>query len=261
MLSPKPNPDLLVKRFPFNKTKKAPESDTTSITSASSNSSSPAIDRSTSLVRKLSAEFDSKVEVKSEAANIVSSAKKQPPQQPEPLISDKQPQSLTSLEKNLFPSLEPIESQKIEAEFDKITDESKLDSLLNNESKIDSVINTESKTPEKKDQDEVDEFQDEIQFDPTIGSGQLGFGDFRNTPIKLTEGRSESVQPIDVPTSQPPQPPQSLPLASTTSHDSSIEPMTPTEAENLLSQKLEEKRSIVLSDEQAEEVSARKFKV
>ena len=257
MLSPKPNPDLLVKRFPFNKpnAKKGQESDTTSITSASSSSSSPAIDRSTSLVRKLSAEFDSKVEVKSEAnvanANIVSSAKKQPPQ---PLISDKQPQSLTSLEKNLFPSLEPTESQKIEEEFDKITDESKLDSLLNNESKIDSVLN-ESKALEKKDE-EVDEFQDEIQFDPTIGSGQLGFGDFRNTPIKLTEGRSESVQPIDVqpPTTQPPQPPQSLPLASTTSHDSSIEPMTPTEAENLLSQKLEEKRSIVLSDEQAEEV-------
>ena len=36
----------------------------------------------------------------------------------------------------------------------------------------------------------------------------------------------------------------------------SIEPMTPTEAEILLSSKLAEKRSSVLSDEQAEEVSS-----
>ena len=247
LLSPKPNPDLLVKRFQFNKpaSKKGgyPESDTTSVTSASSNASSPAIDRSTSLVRKLSAEFDSKVEVKSNGKKISST-------QPQ------QPQSLTSLEKNLFPSLEPTESQKVEEEFDKITDESKLDSLLKDESKMDSMINDNKKTEDL----EVDEFQDEIQFDPTISSGQLGFGDFRNTPIKLTEGRSESVQPIPEqpplppPTSQPPEPPKSLPIAS--SPNDSIEPMTPTEAENLLSQKLEEKRSIVLSDEQAEEVTA-----
>ena len=246
LLSPKPNPDLLVKRFQFNKpaSKKGgyPESDTTSVTSASSNASSPAIDRSTSLVRKLSAEFDSKVEVKSNGKKISST-------QPQ------QPQSLTSLEKNLFPSLEPTESQKVEEEFDKITDESKLDSLLKDESKMDSMINDNKKTEDL----EVDEFQDEIQFDPTISSGQLGFGDFRNTPIKLTEGRSESVQPIPEqpplppPTSQPPEPPKSLPIASP---NDSIEPMTPTEAENLLSQKLEEKRSIVLSDEQAEEVTA-----
>ena len=258
MLSPKPNPDLLVKRFQFNKpqassaSKKGgyPESDTTSMTSASSNASSPAIDRSTSLVRKLSAEFDSKVEVvKAEAASVIIESKKisKEPQQP---------QSLTSLEKNLFPSLEPTESQKVEEEFDKITGESKLDSLLKDESKMDSMINHEHT---KKEVDlEVDEFQDEIQFDPTISSGQLGFGDFRNTPIKLTEGRSESVQPmpeqppLPPPTSQPPEPPKSLPIAA--SQNDSIEPMTPTEAENLLSQKLEEKRSIVLSDEQAEEV-------
>ena len=223
------------------------------MTSASSNASSPAIDRSTSLVRKLSAEFDSKVEVvKVEAATVIIESKKisKEPQQP---------QSLTSLEKNLFPSLEPTESQKVEEEFDKITGESKLDSLLKDESKMDSMINHEQNAKKEVDL-EVDEFQDEIQFDPTISSGQLGFGDFRNTPIKLTEGRSESVQPmpeqppLPPPTSQPPEPPKSLPIAASASQHDSIEPMTPTEAENLLSQKLEEKRSIVLSDEQAEEV-------
>ena len=226
------------------------------MTSASSSASSPAIDRSTSLVRKLSAEFDSKVEVIKGSEAVSSSSviieSKKISKEPQ------QPQSLTSLEKNLFPSLEPTESQKVEEEFDKITGESKLDSLLKDESKMDSMINHEHT---KKEVDlEVDEFQDEIQFDPTISSGQLGFGDFRNTPIKLTEGRSESVQPIPElqpplppPTSQPPEPPKSLPIPASSQHDS-IEPMTPTEAENLLSQKLEEKRSIVLSDEQAEEV-------
>ena len=39
----------------------------------------------------------------------------------------------------------------------------------------------------------------------------------------------------------------------------SIEPMTPTEAEILLSSKLAEKRSSVLSDEQAEEVCKRPY--
>ena len=104
------------------------------MTSASSSASSPAIDRSTSLVRKLSAEFDSKVEVvkgseavSSSSVNIESKKISKEPQQP---------QSLTSLEKNLFPSLEPTESQKVEEEFDKITGESKLDSLLKDESKI-----------------------------------------------------------------------------------------------------------------------------
>ena len=227
------------------------------MTSASSSASSPAIDRSTSLVRKLSAEFDSKVEVIKGSEAVSSSSliieSKKISKEPQ------QPQSLTSLEKNLFPSLEPTESQKVEEEFDKITGESKLDSLLKDESKMDSMINHEQNAKKEVDL-EVDEFQDEIQFDPTISSGQLGFGDFRNTPIKLTEGRSESVQPIPElqpplppPTSQPPEPPKSLPIPASSQHDS-IEPMTPTEAENLLSQKLEEKRSIVLSDEQAEEV-------
>ena len=228
------------------------------MTSASSSASSPAIDRSTSLVRKLSAEFDSKVEVIKGSEAVSSSSviieSKKISKEPQ------QPQSLTSLEKNLFPSLEPTESQKVEEEFDKITGESKLDSLLKDESKMDSMINHEQNAKKEVDL-EVDEFQDEIQFDPTISSGQLGFGDFRNTPIKLTEGRSESVQPIPElqpplppPTSQPPEPPKSLPIAASASQHDSIEPMTPTEAENLLSQKLEEKRSIVLSDEQAEEV-------
>ena len=48
-------------------------------------------------------------------------------------------------EKNLFPSLEPIEGQKVEEEFDKITDESKLDSLLSKEpSKLDEILESSS---------------------------------------------------------------------------------------------------------------------
>lgn len=203
LLSPKPNPDLLVKRFSFNKPRKI-ESDTHS---TSSSSSSPAIDRSNNIVRKLSAEFEVK---------------------PQP-------------EKNeLFPSLEPEQGQKVEEEFDKITDESRLDSLLSKEpSKLDEILeDSTKKAPIAEAEPEIDEFQDEIQFDPTISSGQLDFGDFRNTPIKLTEGRSESVQPI---------------LEDNGIGSTNVECMTPTEAENLLSSKLAEKR--LQSDEQAQEVS------
>ena len=45
---------------------------------------------------------------------------------------------------------------------------------------------------------EVDEFQDEIHFDPTISSGHLGYsgeGGFRNTPIKL-DNKPQSATPI-----------------------------------------------------------------
>ena len=58
------------------------------------------------------------------------------------------------------------------------------------------VIHENRKNRAELAEPEPDEFQDEIQFDPTISSGQLGFGDFRNTPIKLGDSRSESVQPI-----------------------------------------------------------------
>lgn len=140
----------------------------------------------------------------------------------------------------MFPSLESTEGHKVEEEFDKITDESKLDSLLGKEpSKLDEMLEEESKAPIAEAEAE-DEFQDEIQFDPTIGSGQLGFGDFRNTPIKLGESRSESVQPIL--------------NEKENNGGESIEPMTEKEAENLLSSKLAEKR--LLNDEQAQEVTA-----
>ena len=52
-------------------------------------------------------------------------------------------------EKNLFPSLEPIEGQKVEEEFDKITDESKLDSLLSKEpSKLDEILESSNHAPQ-----------------------------------------------------------------------------------------------------------------
>ena len=251
VLSPKPNPDLLVKRFSFNKQQKQ-END--SISTNSSTFSSPAVDRSAAtttnnVVRKLSAEFE------------------------KPKVPTDLPLIKSLPEKNLFPSLDPSEGQKVEEEFDKITDESKLDSLLSKEpSKLDEILKSSNVTDSsqkttivqqtaaiiqenKKNKSaelaepEPDEFQDEIQFDPTISSGQLGFGDFRNTPIKLGESRSESVQPIL---------PENFPSENFTENNypASIEPMTPTEAEILLSSKLAEKRSSVLSDEQAEEVTA-----
>jgi len=85
-----------------------------------------------------------------------------------------------------------------------------------------------------------DEFQDELQFDPTISSGHfegVGVGGFRSTPIVVgaTPG----------PTPQP-----------TTPRDH-VEEMTPTEADILLTDRLLERRSragSVLSDEQAQEV-------
>ena len=87
---------------------------------------------------------------------------------------------------------------------------------------------------------EVDEFQDEIQFDPTISSGHLGYkeGGFRNTPI--TVGEAESMR--------------QTPVAVQQAHET-VDEMTPTEAENMLSTELMEKRKI-LSDEQAKEVVA-----
>ena len=59
-----------------------------------------------------------------------------------------QPQSLTSLEKNLFPSLEPSEVKKVDEEFDRITNESSLDSLLSKgEAKLDALLE-ETRKPE-----------------------------------------------------------------------------------------------------------------
>ncbi|XP_059088554.1 uncharacterized protein LOC131884711 [Tigriopus californicus] len=86
---------------------------------------------------------------------------------------------------------------------------------------------------------ESDDFQDEIQFDPTISSGQIGYneGGFRNTPITMggPNDRNSTAFPPDA------------------SIDGSVDNMTPTEAEKLLSTELSEKR---LSDEQAKEVVA-----
>ena len=48
---------------------------------------------------------------------------------------------------------------------------------------------------------EVDEFQDEIHFDPTISSGHLGYqegGQFRNTPIKLDQTKQQSAAPTPI---------------------------------------------------------------
>ena len=92
---------------------------------------------------------------------------------------------------------------------------------------------------------DVDEFQDELSFDPTVSSGHCGVlgGGFRATPV--TVGVCPTPQPQSTPA---PAPARSEPV---------IEVMTPTEAEVMLADKLMERRSragSVLSDEQAQEV-------
>ena len=60
----------------------------------------------------------------------------------------RQPQSLTSLEKNLFPSLEASDGHKVDEEFDKLTNESRLDSLLTKEtSKLDELLDDSNHVP------------------------------------------------------------------------------------------------------------------
>ena len=100
---------------------------------------------------------------------------------------------------------------------------------------------------------EVDEFQDEIHFDPTISSGHLGSrggDDFRNTPI--TFGASNTPQPIYQNTVE---------TTSAVATTEAVDEMTPTEAEKLLSTELKQQRrelgpNQVLSDEEAKEVVA-----
>ena len=95
-------------------------------------------------------------------------------------------------------------------------------------------------------EDVEDEFQDELHFDPTISSGHFGVagGGFRSTPV--TVGVCPTPQPLTpAPTPRPEVP------------DKPVDEMTPVEAENLLADRLMERRSragSVLSDEQAEEV-------
>ena len=101
---------------------------------------------------------------------------------------------------------------------------------------------------------DVDEFQDELQFDPTISSGHCGVlgGGFRATPV--TVGVCATPQPGGA-TPQPggaitPKPEPPAPA-------NNIEEMTAVECEVLLADKLMERRSragSVLSDEQAQEV-------
>lgn len=98
---------------------------------------------------------------------------------------------------------------------------------------------------------DADEFGDEIHFDPTISSGHMTGGDFRNTPIAvgLDQSRTQQLQqPIYANTA-------------TSSADTSVvsvDEMTPTEAEKLLSKQRKESTNSepVLSDEQAKEVVA-----
>ena len=120
--------------------------------------------------------------------------------------------------------------------------------------------NSSGKEQDKLDSSsEVDEFQDEIHFDPTISSGHLGSrgGDFRNTPI--TFGASNTPQPIYQNTVETT---TATPSSSTSVTTEVVDEMTPTEAEKLLSTELKQQRrqelnqNQVLSDEEAKEVVA-----
>ncbi len=167
VLSPKPNPEL-VKRLSFNSRK----SDTASNSSASS---SPASNRAAtttsskasaaavpslkspqlptaatassgnSIVRKLSAEFDSKASKNVQPPPNFSKPNLTSPSATSNKFLASQPQSLNSLEKSLFPSLEPSEVSKVDEEFDRITNESRLDSLLSKgaDAKLDALLDEE----------------------------------------------------------------------------------------------------------------------
>ena len=123
---------------------------------------------------------------------------------------------------------------------------------------------------EKKSENEQDisgdEFQDEINFDPTISSGHLGFdkeGDFRNTPITVGGARDAITTPqLDASYLQAQVTPKDLVAVkpNTNTNEKMIDEslplvMSPKEEENLLSNKIIERKG-VLSDEQAEEVKA-----
>ena len=97
---------------------------------------------------------------------------------------------------------------------------------------------------------DVDEFQDELSFDPTVSSGVCGVlgGGFRATPVTVGVCPTPQLGKADgCPTPQP------VPAVT----KAPVEEMTPTEAEVMLADKLMERRSragSVLSDEQAQEV-------
>ena len=109
-------------------------------------------------------------------------------------------------------------------------------------------------------EDVEDEFQDELQFDPTISSGHFGVagGGFRSTPV--TVGVCPTPQPLTpAPTPRPevPDKPVDEMTKPVDEMTKPVDEMTPGEAENLLADRLMERRSragSVLSDEQAEEV-------
>ena len=97
---------------------------------------------------------------------------------------------------------------------------------------------------------DVDEFQDELQFDPTVSSGHCGVlgGGFRATPV--TVGVCPTPQPMVTKH-------DTANTSVTTVAGAGVDEMTPTEAEVMLADKLMERRSragSVLSDEQAQEV-------
>ena len=98
---------------------------------------------------------------------------------------------------------------------------------------------------------DVDEFQDELSFDPTVSSGHCGVlgGGFRSTPVTV------GVCPTPQPVRETPQPVREE--VAETIKKPPVDEMTPTEAELMLADKLMERRSragSVLSDEQAQEV-------
>ena len=153
-----------------------------------------------------------------------------------------------------------------------LEDDKSTNKINNNSPNITTSCSVDTVLEKKSDNDQEfsgDEFQDEIQFDPTISSGHLGFdkeGDFRNTPITVGGARDAITTPSQMDTSYSQNQTSRQPPSDANSKEEQTECktildeslpliMSPKEEENLLSNNIIERKG-VLSDKQAEEVKA-----
>lgn len=266
-ISPKPNPDL-VKRLSFGNKSNVEVVNKFNNNNNNNNSYSESkpVDKSglnqeeLDLVRKFSTTLQSKSLDDLKSSKLLDDD--QSSSEMSSLTSAEEAKVVPNVDENsLFQSLEPSECQKIEEEFEKLTSETQEQQENSNkiqkpmrldlerihspsakpvvesseeESRAENTVISQIKDSEKP-VDSGSEIEDEIQFDPTISSGHLGYkeGGFRNTPIKLGENDASRMR-----------------------HSVAEEPddMTPVEAEVLLS--TEKQRRVILSDEQAQEVEA-----
>ena len=164
------------------------------------------------------------------------------------------------------------EKQTASSYISNLEDDKSTNKINNNSPNITTSCSVDTVLEKKSDNDQEfsgDEFQDEIQFDPTISSGHLGFdkeGDFRNTPITVGGARDAITTPSQMDTSYLQNQTSRQTPSDAISKDEQTECktiideslpliMSPKEEENLLSNNIIERKG-VLSDKQAEEVKA-----